>query len=192
MKKTTIITSVIGACVIAASLAGCSGKTGTGETAQASLIGGGQTQISVEVSQAVVADGFKFSYMGYDIIPWAPAAPILDVLGEEQEYFEGMSCAGEEMAHIYLYPEFEFSTVGMPGEEEIIDGVRITNALIDFNGVHVGDKTDVAKNVFGTPVTEDDFGFKYSKGNTFIQINTDGADTIVEIICGRDVLGGAN
>ena len=96
-----IITTVIGACVIASVLAGCSDNKGTGETAQASLIGGGQTQISVEVSQAVAADGFKFSYMGYDIIPWAPAAPILDVLGEEQEYFEGMSCAGEEMAHIY-------------------------------------------------------------------------------------------
>ena len=192
MKKTRIITTVIGACVIAAVFAGCGGKTGTGETAQASLIGGGQTQISVEVTQNVATDCYKFSYMGYDIVPWAPAAPILEILGEEQEYFEGLSCAGEETAHIYLYPEFEFSTVGTANEPEIIDGVRITNALIDFNGVHVGDKTDVAKAVFGAPAYEDDFGFKYVKGNTFIQINTDGVDTIEEIICGRDLANGAN
>ena len=181
MKKTTIITSVIGACVIAASLAGCSGKTGTGETAQASLIGGGQTQISVEVSQAVAADGFKFSYMGYDIIPGAPAAPILDVLGDPpEEPFSTYSCIGNELTTLYEYTEFKLHTVG-ENENEIIKQINISNPLIDCGGVHVGDKVEVAKSVYGDPVQEDDFGLKYVKGNSELWVITDGADTIEEI-----------
>ena len=189
MKK-RIITSVIGACVIASVLAGCSDNKGTGETAQASLIGGGQTQISVEVSQSAAVDGYKFSYMGYDIVFWTPAAPILKVLGEPTEMFSDFACAGEGMATVYSYPEFDFYTSG-EDENEIIDGIKISNPLIDCGGVHVGDKVEVAKSVYGDPVQEDDFGLKYVKGNTHIWVITDGADTIVEINYGREIANGA-
>ena len=182
MKKTKIITATIGLCVAASLFAGCSNGS-TGETAQASRLEGGQTQISVEVTQAtsaVTGDVYKFTYKGYDIIPGKDATALLASLGDAEDIFSAASCAGQGLATAYTYPEFVLYTYEENGQE-LIDGIEIENPLTDCDGVHVGDKIEVAKATFGTPVQEDDYGILYTAGNTGIQINTDGAGTIVAI-----------
>ena len=69
MKKTKIITAAVGFCVAASMMAGCSsqgGSTGGGETAAATRIEGGQTQIAIENSAADLRGairGYSFSQM---------------------------------------------------------------------------------------------------------------------------------
>ena len=182
MKKTKIMTAAIGMCLCASLFAGCGGQTQ--ETAAALKIDGGQTQISVENQQgteAAVTGAYYFTYNGYKIVPGSAAEPVLDVLGEPaDEPFEGASCAGPGLDIIYEYSGFTLYTHELNGYE-YIRGIEIENSLIDCGGVAVGDSISQAKQVFGAPETEDDYGISYSDGATKLEVITDGADTIVLI-----------
>ena len=172
MKKTKIITSVIGMCIIASLFAGCNGETK--ETAAASRIDGGQTQISVENSetQAVAADGeYAFSYNGYKIVPGSEAEPALAALGDDYERMEVASCAYQGVDIIYSYPGFTLYAFSDSGVE-YINVIEVEDSLIDCGGVSVGDSVSIAKNVYGTPAVEDDFGLVYRSGKTEIQVST--------------------
>ena len=52
MKKTKIMTAAVALCMAAAVFAGCSSEPASGETAVATRIEGGQTQIAIENSAA--------------------------------------------------------------------------------------------------------------------------------------------
>ena len=157
MKKTKIFTTVIGLCLIASLFAGC--NSGTQETAQASLIAGGQTQI----------------------IPGTEAETAIAALGSNYEYFEGASCAGQGVDIAYMYPGFTLGVYKVNGVE-LITVIEVDDSLIDCNGIHVGDSLADAKAKYGTPDQEDDFGVIYKGGKTQLQIITDGADGIVSIV----------
>ena len=92
MKKEKIITATIGLCLAASLLAGCNETTG--ESAAASQLGGGQTQISVENSQgaAVSTEGqYCFNFNGYTIMPGMEVQPIIAALGDNYEFLEDFS-----------------------------------------------------------------------------------------------------
>ena len=179
MKKTRIIATAVTVCIAASMIAGCNHPTGD---AQATKIEGGQTQISVETSgenQSIV-DAYKFSYKGYDIVPGTPIAPVLEALGEPKDQRRDASCAGEGFDIIYMYEGFEIHTY--EEGDETINGICISDALIDVGGVHVGDALDAAKKVYGDPAPQsDDYTLFYIAGNTVLMFNTDGFGTITEI-----------
>lgn len=179
MKK-KIITSVIGVCLAASVFAGC--NSDTKETAVATRIDGGQTQISVETSQNSAAPaGYYFTYNGFNVVPGTDAQPVKEFLGEPiEEPYEGMSCAGQGMDIIYEYQGISLYTHELDGYE-YVSGVEITSSLIDCNGVSVGDSIANAKLLYGTPASEDDFGVRYDDGSTHLEFITDGVETI-EII----------
>ena len=184
MKKTRIITAVIGTCIAASLFAGCSSNGSSGETAQATRIEGGQTQISVEasVTAAQVPEGkYKFTFNGFDIVPGADAAPVLNFLGDPaEEPYQGASCAGQGLDTIYEYNGFTLFTHALNGEE-YITGVEIEDSLTDCGGLFVGDSISKAKDLYGAPKTEDDYGISYTDGATELDIITDGIDTIILI-----------
>ena len=184
MKKSRLITAAIGTCLIASLFAGCNNSGSSGETAQATRIEGGQTQISVEVTEnnnQVSGSKYTFTYNGFAIVPGADAKPVLDSLGEPvEEPYMGASCAGQGMDTLYEYNGFTLFTHAL-NDDEYITGVEIENSLIDCGGVSVGDSVAKAKQVYGTPKTEDDYGISYSDGGTELDIITDGIDTIVLI-----------
>ena len=183
MKKTKIFTTVIGLCLIASLFAGC--NSGTQETAQASLIAGGQTQITVDNgagnTDAAADNEYAFSYNGYKIIPGTEAETAIAALGSNYEYFEGASCAGQGVDIAYMYPGFTLGVYKVNGVE-LITVIEVDDSLIDCNGIHVGDSLADAKAKYGTPDQEDDFGVIYKGGKTQLQIITDGADGIVSIV----------
>lgn len=189
MKRSRIVTTMAGLCLAAAVFAGCSSQETSGQTAEAVKISGGQTQIAVENTAAdsgAVSGGYKFSYKGYDVVPGAPAGPVLDAFGDPEDVFQGASCAGQGMSTVYTYPEFLIYTYEENGAE-LIEGVEIENPLIDCDGIHTGDKPDAAKAVFGTPSQEDVYGMLFVSGDTAVQITTDGADKIQTIVYRRMV-----
>ena len=187
MKKTRLLTAVILASVAAMAIAGCN-TPASGDPAVASRIDGGQTQISVETSggadNKAPEGGYKFTYKGYDVVPGAEAAPVIKAFGEPKDQFEGASCAGQGLDIIYTYDGFKIYAYEENGVE-LIDGVEIEDSLIDCNGLHVGDKLDDAKNVFGTPTQEDEFGLLYRSGNTAVQISCDSFGEIISIMYRR-------
>ena len=180
MKKTRIITTAIGLCLAASMFAGCSQTSD--ETAVASRIEGGQTQISIEESesQSVSADGYVFTYMGYDIVMGSEVQQYLDAFGEPDDEFEAASCAGQGMDHIYSYPGFFLYTREENGVS-IVDAVQITDSLTDYNGAHVGDKIEDVKAIFGEPADDWGYGFTYSSGNTELRFMSEDQVTVSEI-----------
>ncbi|PWJ71586.1 hypothetical protein B0O40_1458 [Ruminococcaceae bacterium R-25] len=185
MKKDKIIIAAISLCMAASVFTGCNNQTG--ESAQISRIDGGQTKISVENGNGNnSASGiFTFSYKGYEIVPGAKLGTISKVLGEPENRLEGDSCASLGADLEYYYPGFLIASIKDSREDEdevaIITRISINDPLIDCNGIHVGQTIDDAKKIYGDPFQEDDFGITYRSGNTKLQINTDGVNTITEI-----------
>ena len=181
MKKIKLLTVTMGLCVAASLFAGC--NNGTGETAAASRIDGGQTQISVEPSGSdnKKTDVYKFTYKGYDIVPGTEMKPVLEAIGDPVEPpFQAASCAGQGMDTTYNYPGFYIQTYEEEGSE-LIRGVVITDPLVDCGGIHIGDTLEAVKEVYGTPASEDDFGLEYRSGNVALRFTTDGFNSITDI-----------
>ena len=184
MKKEKIISATIGLCLAASLLAGCD-KGGNGETVAASQLGGGQTQISVENSQgaSVSTEGqYCFSFNGYQIMPGTEVAPAIAVLGENYEFLEQASCAGQGTDRAYMYPGFTIGAYKSEGVE-YIKTIVIVDSLTDCNGLHVGDSFADAKAALGTPDYEDDFILICKASNTQLWINAEnGMGEITEIV----------
>lgn len=171
MKKEKIITATIGLCLAASLLAGC--NEATGESAAASQLGGGQTQISVENSQgaAVSTEGqYCFNFNGYTIMPGMEVQPIIAVLGDNYEYLEDFACAHQGSDTFYMYEGFTIMCAKT--DSEIISRIIIEDSLTDCNGLHVGDSFADAKALLGTPAVEDDFELKYVASDTELRINS--------------------
>lgn len=188
MKKTKIITAAVGFCVVASMMAGCSsqgGSTGGGETAAATRIEGGQTQISVEatVGDDTSAEGeYGFKYNGYTIMPGTKTDEAIAILGDDYEPYEGASCAGQGMDVVYTYSGLQLGAYRGTDNVELIQVIEIEDSIYDCGGIHVGDSLTAAKGILGTPDAEDDFGVIYKGTKTQLQIITDGADKIVAIV----------
>ena len=188
MKKTGIITTAIVLCMAASLMAGCSqgGGEATGATAAATRIEGGQTQISIEAAEteAVPEGKYRFSYNGFDIVPGSKVESALAAFGDDYDRMEVASCAYQGVDIVYTYPGFTLYAYTDAGVE-YINVIEVTNSLINCGGISVGDSIKKAKEIFGQPDVEDDFGVLYRSGKTELQISTDGVDSIVAIVYKR-------
>lgn len=188
MKKTRIITAIIGLSIAASLMAGCSSQGGgsTGETAAATRIEGGQTQISIEASEteALPEGKYRFSYNGFEIVPGAKVETALAAFGDDYDRQEVASCAYQGVDIVYTYPGFTLYAYTDAGVE-YINVIEVTNSLINCGGISVGDSIKKAKELYGEPSVGDDFGVLYHDGKTELQISTDGVDTILAIVYKR-------
>ena len=183
MKKEKIISATIGLCLAASLFAGC--DKATGESAAVSQLGGGQTQISVESSQtnnAATEGQYCFTFNGYKIMPGTEVAPAIAVLGDNYEFLEQASCAGQGTDRAYMYSGFTIGAYKAEGIE-YIKTIVIVDSLTDCDGLHVGDSFADAKALLGAPDYEDDYILIYKASNTQLWINAEnGMGEITEIV----------
>lgn len=184
MKKIKLVALALGLCAAVSLFAGCNNTSD--ESAVVSRIDGGQTKITVNNggSKSGPAGAYSFLYKGYEIMPGTPAAPVIQMLGEPLDSFEGASCAGQGLDIIYSYPGFKLYAYQEDGEE-LVDGIEIEDPLIDCKGIHVGQTVTDAKAVFGTPDQEDDYGVIYRSEDTVLQINSNEVGEIISIMFRR-------
>lgn len=97
-----LLVFAISACSPGATTAGTTGGS-SGSTTGTSASSGGTTTGSEP-------SGYYFETNGVVIQIDAPAAPILEKLGEPMNYFEAKSCAFDGMDKIYSYSGYEFQT----------------------------------------------------------------------------------
>ena len=183
MKRIKILTAAVSLAMAASLLAGCNGAPN--ESAQASRIEGGQTQVSINVNngQNAPQGDFKFTYKGYAAVPGAPAAPVIEAFGEAQDQEIKYSCASDGTDITYYYPGFKLFTIEDAAGWTIYR-IEVEDPLIDCLGLHVGQTVSDAKKLFGEPVQEYDFGVIFVSGATELQIITDGTETIISIVFG--------
>ncbi len=183
MKKTKIMTAAVALCMAAAMFAGCSSEPTSGESAVATRIEGGQTQIAIENSEADTSmdNEYGFTYNGYKVYPGMQSSEALAILGDDYDQREDASCAGQGVDVAYMYQGFTLGAYRDNGVE-LIEVIQVDDSIIDCGGIHVGDSLKAAKEILGTPTTEYDFGVAYKGIKTQLEILTDGVDTIIGIV----------
>ena len=170
MKKNKLVALVLGLCFAVSLLSGC--NNATDESAEVSRIGGGQTKINVDNggSKKPAVGDYKFSYKGYEITLGERLGKYLEILGQPEDRKDGASCAHQGFDLEYYYPGFTIvcalENEADPDEEAIIDQIIIIDALVECNGIHIGQTINDAKTILGTPDEEYDRGIVYRSGET--------------------------
>ena len=62
---------------------------------------------------------YCFSFNGYTIMPGTEVAPAIAVLGDNYEFLEQASCAGQGTDRAYMYPGFTVGAYKSEGIEYI-------------------------------------------------------------------------
>ena len=198
MKKTKIITAAVGLCVAASMMAGCNsqgGSTGGGESAAATRIEGGQTQITVESQNSVdpYEGEYGFIFNGYKIVPGMTWNDAKAVLGDDYDQMLRADCASNEMGNIYWYEgyNFEINSLQKAGSDvEIIEFIDVSDPLIDCGGFHIGDNINDVKALLGTPDSDLDMaGVEYVGTDTKLVISPDETGKIIFVKFGLAKVG---
>lgn len=162
-------------------LAGCGSneKVITGD-ATAEVAANNENNAEAADTQAAQAVGFTFTSKGVDINVYAEAAPIVEALGEPQEYFEAPSCAFGDMDKTYTYSGFELDTYA-ENDTDYVSMVILKDDSVSTNeGVSIGSTLADVKSAYGEPDAEDGDMLVYKKDDMklAIQITNDSVSSI--------------
>lgn len=124
----------------ASTTAGSTGET-TGATSQTSSTAGESTGVPA---------GYYFETNGVVIQIDAPAAPILEKLGEPMNYFEAKSCAFDGMDKIYSYSGYEFQTYTLDGVDLIFSIRFLDDSVATREGISLNATLADVTKAYGT------------------------------------------
>jgi hypothetical protein len=171
MKKTKIMTAAIALCMAATMFAGCSTNETVGETAVATRIEGGQTQIAIENSDVETGEavrGYAFSHNGYEIGIGSNEELVFTAMGEPSDSEAVANCAGLGMGiNNYYYDGRVF--IQIADTTGTVTQIFISDPIIDCGGVAVGDSVDAVTSVYGEPSFQSEFIVEYKKDGMTLQ-----------------------
>lgn len=171
MKKKIITLGLLGAMML--SLVGCGGSSDT------KVIEGSSSSTTTE--SATDSTGFVFAYDGMDIAVDADVAPIIEKLGEPNQYFESPSCAAEGIGKLYTYSDFEIQTYPDGDVDRVLYVLLRTDNVATKEGVDLSSsKDDILAAYAEAPAEESDSVVKYEKNGTTLQFLFDG-DSLISI-----------
>ena len=171
--------------------AGCSSSENNGETAVATRIEGGQTQIAIENSEPDTSmdNEYGFTYNGYKIYPGMQASEALAILGDDYDQREDASCAGQGLDHVYIFKGGSFQVVSHPmddtsGECKVMYVMLNDDTVATPEGVYIGNTVDQVKAAYGDPDADKstDSILIYTKGTSFIQFEINESNVVTSIV----------
>lgn len=180
MKKFVLF--ALTACLML-SLIGCGGNGGTEttkapnpstpvETTPAGADGttASTTEGTEAPTEAPAAEGFLFNYNGTEIAMHAPAAPIVEALGEPKKYTESASCAFEGLDKTYYYGSFYLDTYPM-GEEDFVYGWWFADdSLTTEEGIYIGATQAQVEAAYGADAFNGTNAYTVTKGDTMLTV----------------------
>lgn len=159
--------------LVFAGLAGCSDQpaANAGEDPAASS------------GEEAVAEAYVFSYQGTEIPMNAPAAPIVEKLGEALSYFEAESCAFQGIDRTYTYSGIQINTYPLE-ETDYISSVLFTDDSVSTpEGLEIGSSREDMIAAYGEDYVEEYGQYTYTKGDSQISILLeDGTVTAIEYL----------
>ena len=182
MKKDLFV-KICAVCAAAVMMAGCgdtddvktidSGSAKT-ETVAADQGNAGDAGSAAVATTSVAAGGYVYSasYNGatVDVVCDAPAASVLDALGEPKQYFEAKSCAFEGLDKTYTYDHFEITTYPN-GDTDMISSVFLLDDMVTTKeGLYVGASKEDMESKYGTDYTVNGDECVYAKDNMKLHI----------------------
>lgn len=95
----------------------------------------------------------------------APAAEVIDALGEPSSYYEAASCAFQGLDKIYTYNSFEIDTYPQDEKDYISAVIFKDDSIATPEGVAIGDSRAKMEEAYGTDSTEEGGKVVYRKDN---------------------------
>ena len=189
MKK-TMFTMVL--MTAALSMAGCGSGSGTGSTAatkteatettaaESSQAAETTAEASESATEAEIT-GFTFITGDTVIAMNADAAPILEELGEWENYVETTSCAFKGLDKTYSYPGFDLYTYPLDGKDNVNSVYFVDDTVSTPEGIHIGSTKEEMEAAYGTDYEEEFGAYTYTKDKSKLQfLVTDGVIDSVE------------
>ncbi len=120
-------------------------------------------------SQQKEPSGFAFEYNGVKIYMNTDAAPIIEALGECQDYFEAESCAFKGLDKTYLYPGFEITTYPMD-DKDYISAIDLKDDTVSTpEGIYLGSTVEDMISAYGEDYIEELGSYTYIKDDSKLQ-----------------------
>ena len=176
----------------ALSMAGCGSGSGTGSTAAAkaeavettaaeSSQAAETTAEASESTEEAEITGFTFVAGDTVIAMNADAAPILEGLGEWENYAETTSCAFKGLDKTYSYPGFDLYTYPLNGKDNVNSVYFVDDTVSTPEGIHIGSTKEEMEAAYGTDYEEEFGAYTYTKDKSRLQfLVTDGVIDSVE------------
>lgn len=125
-------------------------------------------------------DSYTFTYNGTTVSMNADMSTITSSLGEPAKYFESQSCAFQGLDKVYTYGSVVIQTYPKD-DKDYVYSIQLKDDTVETKeGVYIGSSKDDVKKAYGTPSTENENAYIYTKGDctlTFIFTN----DAVAEI-----------
>lgn len=109
---------------------------------------------------------YQFVTKGLVVMMGADAAPIIDALGEPQNYFEAPSCAFEGIDRIYYFSGFELYTFPVDGEDFVLSLSLTDDSVTTNEGVYLGMTYDRMVAAYGDDYEQYLGQYTYKRGSS--------------------------
>ena len=126
MKK---IFALVLALMLVLTMAACGGETAPETTAPA---------VENNAPTQPDASSWKYTVQGVDILMHAPAAPVLETLGEAVSYTEEASCAFSGLDKTYYYGGFYLQTYPLGDQDYIYSVWLVDDSSTTPEGIYIG------------------------------------------------------
>lgn len=118
---------------------------------------------------ATVKDGYVFEYNGVEIPMNTDVTPVLNALGDPQEYFEAKSCAFDGMDKTYFYNGFELTTYPKSDKEDYTSSIYLKDDSVSTKeGIYIGSTLQQLLSTYGENYSGDGASYTYTKGDSSI------------------------
>ena len=123
---------------------------------------------------------YSISYEGAELIVDEDIAPILEILGDPESYFESPSCAAEGIGKLYTYTDLEIETYP-DGEVDRILYIRLkTDSVATNEGIDLSSSYEDVISAYGEADSEGTGSLTYSYGEGTLSFLFDG-DSMISI-----------
>ncbi len=120
---------------------------------------------STEASKTTT-EGFSFQYNEVTIPMNVDVAPIIEALGESNDYFEAASCAFQGLDKIYYYSGFELGTYPNGDKDYVSYVTLLDDSVTTDKGVYVGSALEEVTAAYGSEYTVEGSSYVYRLGET--------------------------
>ena len=112
-----------------------------------------------------VQDSYSFVYNGTTIALHAPAAPIIEALGEAKTYSESTSCAFEGLDKQYGYGSFYLETYPLGDKDYVYGWYFVDDMVENAEGICIGSTKADVEAAYGAENYNGTNAFEMTKGS---------------------------
>jgi len=125
--------------------------------------------------------GYTYDLEGTEVKLNAEMAPIVEALGEPDNYFESESCAFQGLDKVYTYGSVVITTYPLE-EIDYVYTIELKDDTVETaEGIYIGATKDDVTSAYGEPSEDTGIAYVYEKGESKLSVIFEG-DTVSSIV----------